>query len=170
MSGLPAFHRVRWCGCAGYLGLSSLSWRVPSLLSSLSLCAWCVSPEYGSIWLFKGVFGGFYGVRVGLCGFGALRGLYGFCARVELGGLKACCVFASVFILLCLYFIRFSSSSPIFWGFAFVVLGLSSCIVFVALWVWLLFPFPFRTKRKRAQLFCALSLLGFGVFILSYLR
>ena len=28
-------------------------------------------------------------------------------------------------------------------------LSLSSCIVFVALWVWLLFPFPFRTTRKK---------------------
>ena len=28
-------------------------------------------------------------------------------------------------------------------------LSLSSCIVFVALWVWLLFPFPLRTTRKK---------------------
>ena len=42
--------------------------------------------EYGSISRFKGVFRGFYGVRVGLCCLGALRGLCGFCARVELGG------------------------------------------------------------------------------------
>ena len=37
---------------------------------------------------------------MGLCWSGALRGLCGFCARVELGGLKACGVFASVFIFL----------------------------------------------------------------------
>ena len=33
--------------------------------------------------------------------------------------------------------------------FALVVFCLSSCLVFVALWVWLLFPFPFRTTRKK---------------------
>ena len=42
--------------------------------------------EYGSISRFKRVFSGFYGVRVGLLVFGALRGLCGFCTRVELGG------------------------------------------------------------------------------------
>ena len=30
-------------------------------------------------------------------GFGVLRGLCGFCARVELGGLEACGVFAPIF-------------------------------------------------------------------------
>ena len=45
--------------------------------------------KYGSISRFKGVFREFYGVCVGLCCLGALRGLGGFCARVELGGLKA---------------------------------------------------------------------------------
>ena len=33
--------------------------------------------------------------------------------------------------------------------FVLVVFCLSSCIVFVALWVWLLFPFPLRTTRKK---------------------
>ena len=49
-------------------------------------------------------------------------------------------------------------------------LCLSSCALLVLSLCGLMFPFPFRTKRKRAHLFCALSLLGFGVFILSYLR
>ena len=45
--------------------------------------------EYGSISRFKGVFSAFLLFRVGLCCLGALRGLWGFCARVELGGLEA---------------------------------------------------------------------------------
>lgn len=117
------------------------------LLPAFSLCVWYVSPEYAPISRFKGVFRGFYGVRVGLYGFGALRGLCGFCARVELGGLEACGVFAFLFILLHLCL-------P---SFMFVVLlcsgclSLSSCIVFVALWVWLLFLFPFRTTRQKER-------------------
>ena len=59
------------------------------LLSALSLCLWCVALEYGSISHFKGVFRGFPLLDVGLCCLGALRGLWGFCTRVELGGLKA---------------------------------------------------------------------------------
>ena len=51
---------------------------------------------------------------VGLFVLRALRGLWGFCVREWLGGLKTFCVFASIFPLLCFRFIRFSSSSPIF--------------------------------------------------------
>ena len=142
---LPEVALVLWC-------------RAPFLLPALSLCACRVACRYASIWRFGGVFSAVWGFRVGLCRFGALRG---FCARVELGGLEACCVFASVSILLCLYFIRFSSSSPIFRGFAFVVLGLSSCIVFVALWVCCCFFFPFGlyAQKERAQRFvpCVLA-------------
>ena len=50
------------------------------------ICLWCIALEYGSISRFKGVFRGFWVSCVGLYGFGALRGLCGFCARVELGG------------------------------------------------------------------------------------
>ena len=78
-----------------------LSWRVPCLLSVISPCAWCISLKYGSISRFKGVFRGFWGCCVGLCCLGGLRGLWGFCTRVELGGLKACGVFAFVFPILC---------------------------------------------------------------------
>ena len=39
--------------------------------------------------VFRGFLEGFMGFRVGLCYLGALRGLCGFCARVELGGLEA---------------------------------------------------------------------------------
>ena len=45
-----------------------------------------------------------WGFRVGLCGFSALRGLCGFCVREWLGGYKARCVFAFLFVLLsCFY-------------------------------------------------------------------
>ena len=50
-------------------------------------------------------------------GFGALRGLCGFCARVELGGLEACGVFASILS----YFVLFCPlSCPLFCPFALV--------------------------------------------------
>ena len=88
-----------------------LSWCVPSLLSALSLFPWRIACKYGSISHFKAVFRGFRGVRVGLFVLGALRGLWGFCVREWLGGYMACCMFAFVFILLCLYFICFPSSS-----------------------------------------------------------
>ena len=42
--------------------------------------------EYGSISHFKGVLKGFCGADVYLYGLRSLRGLCGFCARVELGG------------------------------------------------------------------------------------
>ena len=77
----------------------ALWWCVSCLLSVISLCAWCISLKYGSISRFKGVFSGFWGFRVGLYCLGALRGLWGFCVREWLGGLKACGVFALVFVL-----------------------------------------------------------------------
>ena len=59
------------------------------LLSALLPCPRCVVFKYGFISRFKGVFSAFRGVCVGLLGLGALRGLWGFCARVELGGFMA---------------------------------------------------------------------------------
>ena len=140
-----------------------------SLSSPLSLCAWCVSPEYGSISRFKGVFRGFYGVRVGLCCLRALRGLCGFCARVELGGLKACCVFAFISSLSHPFFIFLCPCvCSLFMLFAYL-LGLCLCCPRLVLLHCLcgslgvlLFLFPFRTTRQkeRAQRFvpCVLSL------------
>ena len=122
------------------------------LLSALSLCLWCAACKYGSISRFKGVFSGFWAFRVGLCCLGALRGLCGFCTRVELGGFMACCVFAPVFIFFCPCFLLLLLCLPPFMLVVLLCSGclsLSSCIVFVALWVWLLFPFPFRTTRKK---------------------
>ena len=63
-----------------------LWWRAPCLLSALLLCLWCVACKYASISRFKGVFSAVWGVCVGLCCLGGLRGLWGFCTRVELGG------------------------------------------------------------------------------------
>ena len=60
-----------------------------SLLSALLLYACRVACKYGSISRFEGVFSAFWGFRVGLCCLGGLRGLWGFCTRVELGGLEA---------------------------------------------------------------------------------
>ena len=48
------------------------------LLSALSLCLWRVACKYGSISHFEGVFSVVWGVCVGLCCLGALRGLWGF--------------------------------------------------------------------------------------------
>ena len=81
------------------------------VLSALLLCSRCVACKYAFISRFKGVFRGFYGVCVGLCCSGALRGLWGFCVRERLGGFRACCVFASVypFFIFFAYVIRFFS-------------------------------------------------------------
>ena len=73
---LPDVALVLWC-------------RVPAFLSALLLCSRCIACKYGSVSRFKGVFSVVYGFGVGLCCLGALRGLCGFCARVELGGLEA---------------------------------------------------------------------------------
>ena len=80
---------------------------------SLALCLSCCL----QIWLcfaFTSFLTGFLLFRVCLLGLGALRGLWGFCARVELGGYMACCVF-------CLSFPFLSFSSLVL---------LSSCLAF----------------------------------------
>lgn len=87
-------------GVQALRGCPLLPCCVPCLLSAFLLCLWCVMLEYGSISRFKGVFRGFYMFGVGLCCLRALRGLWGFCARVELGGFGACGVFALLFVLL----------------------------------------------------------------------
>ena len=124
------------------------------LLPALSLCLWCIGFECGSISRFKGVFSEVWGCCVGLLGLRALRGLCGFCTRVELGGLRACGVFAFRFLLLLLCLPPFMLVVLLCSG----CLSLSSCIVFVALWVWLLFPFPLRYIRKKGRNFLASSL------------
>lgn len=169
---LACFWRVHWSDDSGPFGDSGPA-RGGSgplvvrslLLSALSLCLWCAMLECGSISRFKGVFRGFYGVYVDLCRLRALHGLCGFCARVELGGLKACGVFASIFLLstsiypfICLplsLFVPVSLSLPIFSALSLlssgcpVVLSLMLCIF--------LFPFGIYAKRKGAPCWCVLS-------------
>ena len=149
------FHRVHWVAGGRLLWLVLLSCRVPRLLPSFLLCLWCITLEYGSVSRFKGV----------LEGLGALRGLWGFCARVELGGYMTCGVFAPIFSF-------FSSSPHIFCGFAFVVLGLFSWLLGFCSWFCLfslcgllLFLFPFRmyTQKERVQ-FLASSLVLLWAF------
>ena len=83
---------------------------------------------------------------MGLCCLGALRGLCGFCARVELGGYMTCGVFAFHFVFSpC--FLSFYLFAYLL-GFAFVALCLSSCLVLFVL-VSLCFLFPLRTIRKK---------------------
>ena len=63
---------------------------VCSLILSVSLpYSRCIACKYGSISRSKGIFSAVWGFRVGLCWFGGLRGLCGFCVRERLGGLKA---------------------------------------------------------------------------------
>lgn len=100
--------------------------------------------------VFRGFLARFVWVCVGLCCLRALRGLWGFCARESLGGLKACGVFAHRFI-----------SLPLFLSFfvpLLLVLLSSACPL--SLWVvggfllfGLLFLFPLRTtiQKERAQ-------------------
>ena len=86
---------------------------------------------------------------MGLCCSGALRGLCGFCTRVELGGLKACGVFAFRFLLLLLCL------PP----FMLVVLLCSGCLSFVLLHclcgslgvVVVSFSLTDYTQKERAQ-------------------
>ena len=94
---LSAFHRVHWwhmCRIqdppnagSGPLVVCSLPLVVcsPPFVLSL-LCLWCIACKYASISRFKGVFSEVLGFRVGLYCLGGLRGLCGFCVRVELGG------------------------------------------------------------------------------------
>ena len=167
---VPALWRVHLCrlsrvqdlrsACACPLVVCSL------LLSALSLCSWCVACKYGSISRFKGVFRGFWGCCVGLCGLRALRGLCGFCVRERLGGLKACGVFAFVFLSfpLCLPFVFPCSSSgcpSLLWLSFFVLLhclcgSLGVVVVSFSLAVY---------TQKRAQFSCVLSWCVVGLFI-----
>ena len=124
-------------------------------LVALLLYARCVACKYAFICDSKGAFGGFYGADVYLYGLRSLRGLWGFCVRVELGGFGACGVFASVLSFCsCFYLVSCFvclSSCPL--------LVLSLCGLFGAFFrLGLSFPFPFRTMRKKKgrKVFCSL--------------
>ena len=94
---MPALWRVHWLQVVGLFGASGPAKRlalvlwscVPSFLSALSLCLWCVVLEYALISRFKGVFSGFLGLLCGFVLFWCFAWLVGLCTRVELGGLKA---------------------------------------------------------------------------------
>ena len=94
--------------------------------------------------VFRGFLAWFLLFRVCLLGFGALRGLCGFCVREWLGGLEDCGVFASVLSLFPPFFIFFA-----------YLLGLCLCcprlVLLPALFVLvsLCFLFPLRTIRER---------------------
>ena len=134
-------------GCK-YAGIRCLSRCVPLLLPALMLCAWCIAFEICLYSRFKAVFGGFCGFRVGLCCLGALRGLCGFCTRVELGGLKTFCVFASVLSVLSVFVLLCPRvCSPLL--VLFRVFPFLSALV--SLWLLLLFPFPFRSYRAKKR-------------------
>ena len=76
---------------------------------------------------------------MGLCCLGGLRGLWGFCTRVELGGYMACGVFASVFLLLLLCLPPFVLCSSLLW---------LSLLVFLPCLCCFFFPFGYMRKKK----------------------
>ena len=146
------------------------------LLSALSLCPRCVACEYGSISRFWGVFRGFYGVCVGLFVLRAFCGLCGFCARVELGGLKACGVFAPIFIFFVCVFAFILSvflSLSLFLSFVLVSLCLMcfacslvlSCL-FLCLCVFF-FPCGLKDKKKGRKFFASSLVLLWVCYIFS---
>ena len=129
-----------WCPAVCVPSLS------PCLLSAFMPCPWWVMLEYGSISRFKGVFSAVYGVRVGLCCLGALRGLCGFCVREWLGGYKTCGVFASLFILFCPLSCPFA---PVFASFYTRCPSLLWLSFFVLLHCLCCFFFPFGCIDKK---------------------
>ena len=153
-AGVPALWGFRTCKTFGSdpLVVRSL------LLSALSLCLWWVVFEICLYSRFKGVFSAVYGVCVGLCCLRALRGLCGFCARVELGGLKACGVFPSIYPFICLSFYLFTcflsfALSALLWLSFFVLLH---CLCGSLGVVVVSFSLSDYTQKERAQRFCPL--------------
>ena len=128
------------------------------LLSALSLHSWLVVFEICLYSRFKGVFGAVWGCCVGLCCLRALRGLWGFCTRVELGGFMACGVFASVFVFF----------APVFLFFAFLFISLPAFCPFVLLPSGCLcvFFFPYGwAYKKKGRNFLRPLFVCCGVFI-----
>ena len=115
---------------------------------SLSCFACRVACEYGFISHFKGVFSGFWGVCVGLCGFGALRGLWGFCVRERLGGFMSCGVFAPIFSFF--HLLRLSSGALPLLSLSCPLGCLASALGLVlSLFVGCCFFFPYGRMRKK---------------------
>ena len=88
---------------------------------------------------------------MGLCGLRALRGLWGFCVRERLGGLKACGVFCLSFSLFVPVFLSFSlclSSGALPLLFSACPLACLVCpCVLVGLCVFF-FPFGIYAKNR----------------------
>ena len=149
---MPAFWRVYWCrwpgslcyfadvskigqytaGCSAFCPLSCFAFGALSLNVAL----------FRVFRAFLGGFGRFVWVYVVLR---ALRGLWGFCTRVELGGFTACCVFPSIYPFICLSFYLFTcflsfALSALFW-LSFV--ALCGCVVGAA------FSLSDKTKKDR---------------------
>ena len=101
------------------------------------------------------------------CGFVLAWGfawIVGLCVRERLGGLEACCVFALVFPLFALVFVL------VFFFFAFVVLGLSSCLPCLFLCPCgvcvFFFPYGWSGKKKGRKGFAPCVLSSFIVGLL----
>ena len=88
---------------------------------------------------------------MGLCCPGGLRGLWGFCTRVELGGYMTCGVFASVFLLLLLCLPPFVLCPSLVWLSLLVLLSCLSGFVFVVS-----FSLADYAQKERAQSVCPL--------------
>ena len=115
--------------------------------------------------------------RVGLLGLGALRGLCGFCARVELGGYMTCGVFAfllSVFLLLSLCLLSFYalclSSGALSLLFSACPLACLVCSCVVVGFCVFFFPFGLHAKRKGAKVLLLASSLRVLLFPLLLFR
>ena len=163
---LAYLYRVHWCRWSGFRWLVLPFVACSLVLSVFLLCPLCVACKYALISRFKGVFSAVWGVCVGLCGLRALRGLWGFCVRERLGGLKACGVFAFLFSPFVSVFALLLCSLP-------ALLWLSSCLVFalfVSLWLfvrWWRCFFPFGCTDKKKGRKCLRPLLSCcGLFYL----
>ena len=99
---------------------------------------------------------------MGLCCLGGLRGLWGFCVREWLGGLEACCVFASIYSFICLYLPFFLSLYLLLVLLSFVGLVAFRFSLFVLLFSLWVFVFSFSladyTQKERARCVGASSL------------
>ena len=140
------FHRVHWVqvvrSCSHSLGVF-LPFALPLSLSCFACGALHLNMALFRI--LRGFLARFWGADVYLYVLRSLRGLCGFCTRVELGGLKACGVFClsfSSFLLLSSLFLLSSCSCPAsLLGFFSWSCPLSLC--------GLLFLFPLRYMRKK---------------------
>lgn len=145
----------RWCAPAPSLWVCSVHFSLP--LPSFPLSFPALPFKYALFSVLRG-FRGFYGAGVCLYGLRFLRGLWGFCTRVELGGYVPCGVFAPIFPFF--HLLRLSSG-------ALPLLSLACPLSLPCLSLWLVLGFPFVgvvvsfsltdvcAKRKGAK-YCSL--------------